>query len=147
TDGDGVTDWEELQVGFDPNKASTKGGGTNDLLAITTALQSTNMVTVTASNPYAAMDGPVPGTFVVARTGNLNAITVNFTLTGTATAGVDFVSIPLSVTLPLGVNTGTVTIIPVANPAVLVSKVATLNLQASAAYNRGAATNANVVID
>ncbi|MEI6083107.1 MAG: DUF1800 family protein [Verrucomicrobiota bacterium] len=126
TDADSVTDWEELQVGYDPTKASTNGGGTNDLLAITTALQSTNVITITAGNAYAAMTGPVPGTVLVKRSGGLNPVTVNFTLTGTATAGVDFVSIPLSITLPLGVNTGTVTFTPMSNATALVTKLVTL---------------------
>ncbi|MBJ7256808.1 MAG: hypothetical protein JHC69_08375 [Akkermansiaceae bacterium] len=45
TDADGVTDWEELQVGYDPN-SNLQG----DLARLRAALQSPSVVTVTASD-------------------------------------------------------------------------------------------------
>lgn len=146
TDGDGLPDWDELQIGYNPNKADSNNDGISDYLALQTALASPNQVTVQAVQPNAAMDGPVAGAFQINRTGNLNAITVNFALSGTATAGVDYAAVPLSVTLPVGVNQATVNIVPVANPATLVAKAATLTVQPHAAYNIGAPGNASVII-
>src|ERR1041384_254564 len=119
SDGDGAPDWDELQVGFDPNKYSTRGDGIDDRTAIQNALTSTNVVTVRAVNPFASMDGPVAGALQITRSGNLNAVTVNYAVSGTATAGVDYVALPASVTLPLGVNSAMVTVIPMANPGAL----------------------------
>src|ERR1041385_7263709 len=104
TDGDGAPDWDELQVGFNPNKYSTRGDGIDDRTAIQNALASTNIISITALNPFAAMDGPTAGRVQIIRGGNLNAVTVNFATSGTATAGVDYVALSGSVTLPMGMN-------------------------------------------
>ena len=147
TDGDGVPDWDELQVGFDPNKSSTRGDGTDDHTAIQNALASPNVVSVQAMNPYASMDGPVTGSVQIARSGNLNAVTVNFATSGTATAGVDYVALPSSVTLPLGVNSAIVAVTPLSNATALVSKLVTLIVQSNAAYTVSSSNKADVVID
>jgi hypothetical protein len=81
SDDDGVTDWEEAMVGFNPHAAYTSGGTTDDLTAITSALQSTvNTVKVVATDPYATRIGGDTGTFTITRSGKLDAVNVNFTV-------------------------------------------------------------------
>src|SRR5439155_14688696 len=140
-------DWDELQVGFNPNKYSTRGDGIDDRTAIQNALASTNVVSVQVLNPFASMDGPVAGTVQIARSGNLNAITVTFATSGTATAGVDYVALPSSVALPMGVNSAVVTVTPLSNATALVSKLVTLTVQSNAAYSVSSSSKADVVID
>src|ERR1043166_3568451 len=147
TDGDGVSDWDELQVGFNPNKYSTRGDGVDDRTAIQNALASTNVVTVTAPNPLTSMDGPVAGAFQIARSGNLNSTTVNFATSGTATAGVDYAALPASVTIPLGANSAVVMVAPITNANALTSKLLTLTVQSNAAYVVGSPGRADVVIN
>ncbi|RYD69476.1 MAG: hypothetical protein EOP84_28405, partial [Verrucomicrobiaceae bacterium] len=77
SDGDGVNDWEELTLGYDPNNSRSSGiEGDDDLTTITKALQAPNVITIAASEPNAAEPGPLntgskPGVFQISRTGNL----------------------------------------------------------------------------
>jgi polygalacturonase len=70
------------------------------------------IVNITASNPDASESGDV-GEFLITRTGNLSqALTVNYTIRGTAENGVDYQTIPNSVTIPVGASTGAIAIQP-----------------------------------
>ena len=73
-------------------------------------------VTVTATDSDAAEAGPDPGVFTVTRTGDTtNALTVNFTVGGTAAAGSDYGAIGTSVLIPGGASSETITITPIAD--------------------------------
>ena len=82
------------------------GGG---LLAGATALAQFGLpnfgpaVTVQATQPLAYEPGNHAGVFTISRGGNTNsAVTIAYTLTGTATNGVDYATVPTSVTLAAG---------------------------------------------
>lgn len=71
------------------------------------------MVTVTATDPSASEAGPDAGTFTVRRTGATGAaLTVNFTVGGTAAGGTDYDSLGTSVTIPAGASSQVVTVTP-----------------------------------
>lgn len=148
SDNDGVTDWEEIIAGLDPHAAFTGGGTIDDLTRLTTALQATtNTVTIVASDPYAARLGGDTGAFTITRSGKLNAIAINYTVGGTATAGTDYNPLSGTVNLPFGVNTATVTVTP--NSAAAPSTTArtiVLTLSASANYTIGTPANATVTL-
>lgn len=60
-------------------------------------------VTVTAVDPGAQEAAKDPGAFAVTRMGGADApLTVNYSVTGTATAGDDYQALPGSVTIPAG---------------------------------------------
>ena len=152
SDGDGVNDWEEITLGFDPKNSHSNGlSGSDDLTAITQALSAVNVVTVTATDASATepLAGPAldTGTFQIKRTGNLNAITVNYTMSGTAVAGSDYAPVTGSVTLPLGVNTATVTITPLADALLESPESAILTISPAAGYTVGAPAAAAVLIN
>lgn len=70
------------------------------------------IVNITAPDIYASESGDF-GEFLIARTGNLSqALTVNYTIRGTAENGVDYETIPNSITIPVGASTGTIAIQP-----------------------------------
>jgi predicted secreted protein len=70
-------------------------------------------VTVSATDSSASEVGPDTGTFTFTRTGSTTAaLTVNFTVGGTATAGSDYTSLGSSVTLPIGQATATAVVTP-----------------------------------
>ncbi|MFB8797048.1 MAG: glycosyl hydrolase family 28 protein [Microcoleus sp.] len=70
------------------------------------------IVNIAATNMYASESGDV-GEFLITRTGNLSqALTVNYTIRGTAENGVDYQTIPNSVTIPVGASTGAIAIQP-----------------------------------
>jgi len=70
------------------------------------------IVNITATNMYASESGDV-GEFLITRTGNLSqALTVNYTIRGTAENGVDYQTIPNSLTIPVGASMGAIAIQP-----------------------------------
>ncbi len=121
TDGDGVTDYEEILAGFNPNSpTSFASSGLNDKAALLAALNpsTVNSVMVQAADDTATEPSPSDtGLFVITRAGNLSPITVNFTIGGTAAEGNDYSPVSRSVTLPFGVNSTSVPILPTTDSA------------------------------
>lgn len=108
TDGDGLSDWEELASGFNPQRVYSEGLGTlntnTDYHRLRTALQAAaSVVTLASTNSSLPENWPIPGVVVLRRTGRIDACTVGYTVTGTASAPADFLG-PLTgaVTFPVG---------------------------------------------
>jgi hypothetical protein len=162
TDGDGLSDWEEYQIGTDPTNPTSNGQLDTDGQPMTDyqyaagLLTSQNVFTITASNPTATEPDPgqTPldvGTLTIVRGGfPLRAKTVNLALAspgpGVAVEGQDFELLPRSVTFPAGVSSMTLTVTPLANPSLAAPVVASLNLVAGSGYKVGLAGRASVVI-
>ena len=148
SDNDGVTDWEEVTVGLDPHSAYTDGGAIDDLTRLTAALQATvNTVTIVASDPYVTRTGIDTGTFTITRSGKLNAITISYTVSGTAVAGTDYNGLSGTVNLPFGVNAATVTVTPNPNAAPsTVARTIVLTLSPNASYTVGSPASATVTL-
>lgn len=153
SDNDGVNDWEEIQLGFDPNNSHSGGlTGPDDLTAITTALQAANVVSVSAIDPSAtepALGAPPleTGTFLITRSGNLNAITVTYGVGGGAIPGADYTPLSGSVTLGVGVKSATITVTPLPDTVVESTESVVLTVLPGASYNVGAPAVAAVLIN
>lgn len=72
-----------------------------------------NVVSVDAVTPDASEAGPANGVFTITRTSAGVPLTVNYTLTGTASNGVDYVSLPSSVTFRATDTTTNITVVPI----------------------------------
>jgi fibronectin type 3 domain-containing protein len=73
-------------------------------------------VTVVATDASASEVGPDNGTFTFTRTGAVTKVlTVPFAISGTATAGVDYGALPLTVTFPKKARSVTLTVRPINN--------------------------------
>ncbi|HEX3717418.1 MAG TPA: DUF1800 family protein [Verrucomicrobiae bacterium] len=162
SDGDGVNDWEEYQLGLEPLDAYSNGQMGNNGEALTDyqyvvgklALQ--NVVSITATGPMGVEPDPgqsstSPGQFTVSRGGfPLNSITVSLALggpgAGYATQGVDFTALPVSVTFPVGVSSQTITVTPLANTSLAAPVIAQLKVMAGANYTVASSNMAAVVI-
>jgi len=104
-------------------------------------------VTVTATDSDAAEAGPDPGVFTVTRTGDTtNALTVNFTVGGTAAAGSDYGAIGTSVLIPGGASSETITITPIADTLNEASETVILTLASGTGYSIGNPSTATVTI-
>ncbi|MGA2748668.1 MAG: Ig-like domain-containing protein [Verrucomicrobiota bacterium] len=80
--------------------------------------QTPPFVTVQSTDPLATEPGNNPGSFTIARIGGTNsALTVDFTLGGTATNGVDYLALPTSVTLAAGQVSSNLAVTPVTEPS------------------------------
>lgn len=163
TDGDGVNDWEEYQLGLDPFNAFSNGQvdaygqPVGDRAYAIGLINQGNIVNIAATVPVAIQPDPglnnfTSGIFTVTRGGPaLNAITVNLAMggpgTGFATPSVDFAPLPSSITLPVGVNSATVALTPLANNSRLSPGIAMLKLLYGPGYALGANSNASIVIN
>ena len=162
TDGDGVNDWEEYQLGLDPLQPSSNGqvdstgSPLSDYAYVVGKLAAQNVVTITATDPTANQPDPGQnainvGLLTVTRGGfPLNAITVNLGLAspgpGVAVEGVDHASVPRSLYFPVGTSSQTITIVPLANTNLLTPVAARVQLLSGTGYKSGAANQAAVLI-
>lgn len=152
SDGDGVSDWAEIVTGFNPNNSETNGT-TNDQTAILADLAAENVVTVTATKATATQPASGAatdmGTITITRGGVLlfSTITVPLNWGGTAIPGVNYASLPSSVTIPARTNSVTLTVTPMANANRLTGATVTVNAMAGGGYTVGAAQSASVVIN
>ncbi len=122
---------------------------TSDEAGVTYGLawQSVPTVSIAATVPETAEIGPVAGAFTITRGGDTSAaLTVNYTISGTATNGTDYVSIPASVTIPAGASSAPVTITPVADSLAEGDETVVIILAPDASYSFGAAFSATVTI-
>jgi len=94
TDGDGVNDWEELTVGFDPTRTQTGRYQETDAQRVAAGLTAANVITVSVYDDACTERWPDPAVFVVRRSGGLQPLTVNVQLGGTASASDYTISIP-----------------------------------------------------
>ena len=71
-------------------------------------------VTITASDPIADEVGPSTGLFTVRRTGaTADPLTVSYRTTGTAVNGIDYVTLPGSITIPAGAASASFLVTPI----------------------------------
>jgi hypothetical protein len=162
TDGDGVNDWEEYQLGLDPTnpfsngQQDSNGNAIGDYAYVTNMLASQNVITiaatvVTAIQPDPGENATITGQFTVTRGGfPLDSITVNLGPGGSGigfgVAGVDYAALPASVTLGAGVSSETITLTPMADTNLPTPVLAQLQLMSGSNYTVGAPGNASVVI-
>src|SRR5690349_469002 len=150
TDGDGLNDWEEYQLGLDPTKPFSNnqldglGQPMGDYAYAAARIASQNVVTIAATDPTCVQpdSGQTAGDlgqFTITRGGfPLNAITVNLSTagpgTGLATPGLDHLALPPSVSFPAGVGSVTVSVRPLADTNLLTPVVAKLNVLPGSGY-------------
>ena len=104
---------ETVVLSLSPNAAYTISALGAATVTITDDERPTVTLRLTDDASEAGLD---PGTFTVTRTGpTSNPLTVNYSIGGGATNGVDYQTIGTSVTIPAGSATGTVVITPIAD--------------------------------
>lgn len=104
-------------------------------------------VEIVASDAVACEFGTNTARFSVVRSGDTNpAVTVNYTISGTAINGSDYVSVPGSVTLAAGRIATNIVITPIADNLVEGDETVTLSLIPSTNYILTTLTNATIVL-
>ena len=134
SDGDGINDWAEIVLGYNPYSTDTFNTGLGDRQGILNALAATDTISVTADRPLATAAYGDTGSLRFVRSGNLDAVTVAYTVGGTATAGTDYVPLSGSVTFPLGVNAASVKVAPAAGAVFTGNRTVVVTLAAGASY-------------
>jgi hypothetical protein len=140
TDSDSVSDWEEKFTGLEFGPWHYRTNFPTDPAIIAAILTATNVVNIEPLVPVANATRQVPGTVVVSRSGNLGALTIHYSVGGSATAGVHYAPLSGSVVLPPGVHTSEIVVTPLAETGLDPSRSVVLTLSPGAGYVVG--TNA-----
>jgi hypothetical protein len=105
-------------------------------------------VWIDASDFAASKYGLDPGQFTFSRFGTTNTpATIDYTISGTASNGLDYVHITNSIVIPAGQLTVTLPILPLHNGIVEGPVTVTLTLLSNTAYSLGAPTSGTVTIN
>jgi titin len=103
---------------------------------------SINATDATASEPADT------GTFTITRTGSTSSpLTVNYTVSGSATSGADYTALSGTVTIPAGVSSVTIVVTPQDNTVPEGSETVVLTLSSSASYNVVSASASVTIVD
>jgi len=133
----------DTTVESDETVALTLATGTGYTVGTTTAVTGTitnddTSVTLAVSPSSVTEDGTANLVYTFTRSGvTTNALTVNYTLGGTATNGTDYTSIPTSVTFAANSATATVTVDPTADTTVESNETVALTLATGTGYTVG----------
>ena len=149
TDGDGVNDWEEMTLGFNPSQSRTDRFSQTDSQRVIAGLSAGNYVTVAVYDDTCSERWPDPAVLVLRRAGGLQPLTVNFSLSGTATRNVDYQTVTTgnSVSFAAGQREVFVEISPVADATDgEISESVTLTALAGSGYTLGPTSSGTVTI-
>jgi subtilase family serine protease len=144
---DGCTFWytQEYYAGTSESAWHTRIGS----FAFPSCASSSSLpaVTIAATSPAAREAGPVIGAFTVSRRGDLSQpLAVNYSVSGTATPDVDYVSLPGVLTIGAGESTGTISVTPIDDLAVEAAETVTVTLAAGATYRVSVPSQAAVSV-
>jgi uncharacterized delta-60 repeat protein len=104
------------------------------------------VVSIAATTATALEAGLVPGVFTVTRSGTAQPVTVFYTVSGTALAGTDYVSLSGSVTFPMGVGSVPILVAPLLNAQGFCPETVVVTLSANPAYTLGAPVSDTVTL-
>ena len=104
-------------------------------------------VNIAATDASAAEAGSATGTFTITRSGDLTAaLTVNYTVSGSAGNGTDYAALSGSVVIPAGAGAVTVTVTPVDDAIDEANETVVLTLAAGTGYQIGSSNDDTVTI-
>jgi hypothetical protein len=148
-DGDGVSDWEELTLGFDPTRIQTGRFDQTDSQRIVAGLSAANTITASTYDDTCSEGWPDPAVLVLRRSGGLQPLTVNFSLGGSATPSADYLPSIAggSASFAAGQREVVLEIAPVADAATSEpAETVTLTILTGSGYSAGAANSATVTV-
>ncbi len=118
-----------------------------NFIEVTTAAPGTPIITVSAPATNASENGTTRA-FTITRTGDTTQpLTINYTIGGSATNGVDYNAIANSIVIPAGQATVEVTVMPIDDAIVDATETVTLTLVSQSGYAIGAQSNATIRIN
>lgn len=139
----------DLQPGNYTIQVSGVGGTTGTALVEVYDLspETLSTVSVVASAATTDTNSTTPAVLTVSRVGPVTSpITITYTISGTAVAGVDYEPLPGTVTIPAGAALATIEFRPKRNPENANNRTATLVLSPQNAYGVGVNDRASVTI-
>ncbi len=148
---DNLSRQDAADITLSSNSASTSApataGNSACRAAVIVPLQ-LPLVSVAATDASAAEPGTDTGTFTLTRGGDLGSpLAVSIVMSGTATSGVDYLSLPATVTFPSGQANAALTVTPLDDALVEAAESVTLTIIDDAPYDLGSPNNATVTIN
>jgi hypothetical protein len=144
TDGDGLTDWEESELGLDSTLVKSAAVGLDDMDLVLSRINAVNEISISASKPVANVTRQENGGLIITRTGGYDEVTVSYTVAGTATEGVDYTPLTGALIIPFGQNFAELPVVPLAGSPLLMSESLIVTLQNSASYELQGETSQQV---
>ncbi|MBL9115188.1 MAG: DUF1800 family protein [Verrucomicrobiaceae bacterium] len=141
SDLDGLNDWEEYALGFDPSLIRTdRNDSANDLTRVQSNLYAASTVTIGLVDGDMREDWPDKGIVAIRRTGGMLPLTINLSFSGSASRGVDYTDNAISsqIVLPLGARETWVQISPVADVSAEGDELVNVSISAGTGYTVGA---------
>jgi hypothetical protein len=124
---------------------NTIGSATSSVATLTVLAQPS--ITITATDASAAEAGLDPGVFTVTRSFVTNTpLAVNFTVSGSATAGSDYAALTSPVTIPANQPSATLSVTPVNDPTAEAPETVVVTLAAGTGYTLGSPAAAQVTL-
>lgn len=146
-DNDGVSDAEERFLGYNPSDATT-APRIDDRPAIEAALAARNRITLGATEPRAYESTGAPARITVFRSGGIQPVTLNYTLAGSATPGLDTAPLSGTVTIPGGQSSAQIVVTPQNDATLENTENLTLSLTSNpSVYDLGDPSSATITID
>ncbi len=141
---------QNVLIAFHFTTGGVSGNGlgwfVDDVSVVTTAPYDPPIISLTAPGRYASPNNEFAGKFTVSRSGGVSQpVTVNLAVSGTATAGSDYTSLPVSVAFAAN-QTSTNLPVSVINANLTAAKTVVLSLVSSGTYLPGLTTNATVTL-
>jgi uncharacterized protein (DUF1800 family) len=149
SDGDGLTNWEEIKIGYNPFLNRTdRNDSAADLSRVQTTLNAASTVTVGLVDGDMREDWPDKGVIVIRRTGGLKPLRINVTFTGTATRNADYTTSNAgsSVYLPFGARETWVELKPLNDSSVEGAESIVVTVTTGTGYTLGSSTSASATL-
>lgn len=102
TDGDGLTDWEERQLGLDPTESKTDPLGEGDWEEAQALINTPSTLELCITESVANVTKLSAGKLEIRRSGGCRELLVLYQVGGDATSGSDYMALSGTVTLPFG---------------------------------------------
>ena len=143
TPGINLTGTKQLTVTITNGVYGIDGSASNATIGI---LDDAPVINVTAPSQYAYQGGQ-SGQFNLTRSGELTkAVTVNYSVAGTATSGVNYTALPASVTFAANQTSTNLNVTPTSSPALANAATVVLTLNTNANYFLGKDSQAVVTL-
>jgi len=146
SDSDGVTDYEEYLLGLNPDNPTSTPRQPDAQSAIRT-LGSVNSITIGGTSPRAYEQGFTAGQFTIYRAGSIDPITIPYSVSGSATPGIDYEMLPGVITIPAGKRTALIDVIPLNDSEIESAESVVVTLLPGTNYSLSSPSQGTVTID
>lgn len=148
SDLDGLTDWEEITLGFNPYLNHTERDNATDLSRVQNTLNIGSTITVGLIDGDMREDWPDKGVIAIRRSGGLKALAINLTFTGSATRNTDYTAniSGSQILLPMGARETWVELSPINDAIAEGIETITVTVTSSPDYSLGSVTSAEATL-